>query len=186
LHIQNCLPVWCVATGGIRFERPKEWATVGNRKSSRDWSVRVVSLFSFFAFRAAACIKTIFGGSAGLFSYQESLYVVTTENGAFAVSLRLRREPKTRLTTEGLFAESSLLRASDTTQKFFADSQIENTRQRILWRANRMALGLLAKNFFVECNFSSLNKEILKNHFLPPKFFYPQHSLIQNLCLNLA
>jgi hypothetical protein len=60
----------------------------------------------------------------------------------------------------------------------------KNTRQRFLYQE---PIGWLsAKNFFAKCNFLTLGKENLKNHFFASNFFYHQHTLIQNLCSNLA
>jgi hypothetical protein len=74
---------------------------------------------------------------------------------------------------------------------FFAESQTKssrhrkNTRQRFLYQEPTGWLS--AKNFFAKCNFLTLRKENLKNHFFASNFFfYPQHTLIQNLCSNLA
>jgi hypothetical protein len=57
----------------------------------------------------------------------------------------------------------------------------KNTRQRFLYQEPPGWLS--AKNFFAKCNFLTFGKENFKKiTFLPPIFYYPQHTLIQNLC----
>jgi hypothetical protein len=60
----------------------------------------------------------------------------------------------------------------------------KNTHQRFLYQEPTGWLS--AKNFFAKCNFLTLDKENLKNQFFDSNFFYPQHTLIQNLFSNLA
>jgi hypothetical protein len=93
---------------------------------------------------------------------------------------------------------------------FCAESQIKNSRQRrntanrLLCREANKKLSTqketLAKDFFTKSQladsrqrislpsaiFSLSAKKFLKITFLPPNFFYPQHTLIKNLCSKLA
>jgi hypothetical protein len=94
--------------------------------------------------------------------------------------------------------------------RFCAESEIKNSWQRILCReffiwlsqqfkhlANRLLCRELNKklsaqketlaiDFFTDSQTKNSRQENLKNHFFPPIFFYPQHTLEQNLCSHLA
>jgi hypothetical protein len=78
-----------------------------------------------------------------------------------------RRESK-KILGEEFFAGSKKLTLGE---EFFAESQ-------------KITLG---EEFFAECIFPTLGEEIFKKiTFSLPKFFYPQHALIQRICSNLT
>jgi hypothetical protein len=83
------------------------------------------------------------------------------------------------------FAESQIKNSrqrKNTRQRgFFAESQPENSRQRKnTQHSSRQRIYLPSAIFFLS------GKKFLKITFLPPNFFYLQHTLIKNLCSKLA
>jgi hypothetical protein len=102
----------------------------------------------------------------------------TNGNRPFAVSNFLWREPPLGLSAKSsspkLSVKNSSPRAKKLTlgEEFFAESQ-------------KITLG---EEFFAESIFSTLGEEIFfkKITFSLPKFFYPQHALIQRICSNLT
>jgi hypothetical protein len=110
-------------------------------------------------------------------------------------SARICAESQIKTLGKEGFAESFLFgsrhRINTWQTGFFAESQTKSSRHRkehspkiSLSRANWPTLG---KEFLCQVQFFSLSaNKFLKITFLPPNFFYPQHTLIKNLCSKLA
>jgi hypothetical protein len=94
----------------------------------------------------------------------------------FCAESKIKNSRQTRLCRE---RNKKLLTQKNTRHRgFFTESQIKNSRE----RKNTWQRFLCPEQIFL-----ALGKEILKIIFLPPIFFfYPQHTLVQNLCSNLA